>query len=75
VTDVVPVPCPHCRKALYLAQRREDAGRTVWVASAGTPQVKSDSAGSYLTCQHCFRRISVVIARESRDGVVLEITE
>jgi hypothetical protein len=75
VTDVVPVPCPYCHQALYLAERREEAGRTMWVAGAGTPQVKSDAEGSYVTCQHCFRRISVAIARESRDGVVLEITE
>ena len=71
--DVAPVSCPCCSGTLYLAKRRDEAGRILWIASAGTPQIKTDARGAYLTCQHCFKRISIGVVRESIEGLTLEI--
>ena len=74
-TEVAPVSCPCCNGVLYLARRQDEGPRASWIASAGTPEVKSDVHGAYVTCQHCFRRISVAVVRESVEGVSLEIPE
>ena len=71
--EVAPASCPCCGGTLYLARRRIEAGRTLWIASAGTPQIKSDADGAYLTCQHCFKRISIRVMREGAEGMTLEI--
>jgi hypothetical protein len=71
--EVAPVTCPYCGGTLYLAKRRDEADRMLWIASAGTPQIKTDADGVYLTCQHCFKRISIRVIRESAEGMTLEV--
>lgn len=60
------VPCPHCAGVLYVALSLDDG---INPATPESPKIESDSAGFYMTCPHCRKRVAMErISAEGREA-------
>jgi hypothetical protein len=59
-TTLRVVTCPCCKQMLYaLSLDRAEAGAT-WQMTKDSPDVRMDSEGHFVRCDHCMKRIAVV---------------
>jgi hypothetical protein len=58
-TTLRVVNCPCCKKMLYaLSLDRADSG-AAWQMTKDSPDVRFDSEGYFVRCDHCMKRIAI----------------